>query len=265
VAEAVSPPVGRSVAGSAYLLAAATTFLWVACSLPAGPAQIATDHRDATTPIHREAILLVPALLLLVLLPVGMALARRVRGALSVLASTDAFVAVYAGMALGTSPTRDDPAARIMLGILLVLGLLSAVEAWRCTRPDGNALKVPALRGVRLAICLIVLMTPPDLLLSDQRERASLLAPFLLVTLGSGGALMVKTLPGLRAVCGLVLVLVAAHLVVTLRLTLHEGDPPLAALGLSGQATLALAIAVAVLAAVHWVFLLREVRRGGAS
>ena len=112
MAQAVSPPVGRTVAGSAYLLAAVTTLLWVACSLPAGPAQIATDHRDATTPIHREAILLVPALLLLVLLPVGMALARRVRGAQAILASTDAFVAIYAGLALGTAPTRDDPAAR---------------------------------------------------------------------------------------------------------------------------------------------------------
>ena len=32
----------------------------------------------------------------------------------------------------------------------------------------------------------------------------------------------------------------------------------------AGRATLALAIAVAVVAAVHWVFLLREARRSGA-
>lgn len=252
------------MAGAAYLLTAATTFLWVACVLPAGPAQILQDHRDATTPMHREAVLLVPALVLLVLLPVGMTLARRRRGALAVLASTDAFVAIYAGLALGSSPTRDDPAARVLLGVLLLLGALSALEAWRCTRPEGRRILWPPLKGLRLAICLVVLMTPPDLLLSDQRERASLLAPFFLVTLGAGGALIVRTLHGLRAVSGLTQLLLAAHVVVTLRLTLQEGDPRLAGLGLAGRAAFALGISVGVVAVAQWVLLLRDTRRPAA-
>lgn len=252
------------MAGAAYLLTAATTLLWVACVLPAGPAQIAQDHRDATTPMHREALLLVPALVLLVLLPVGMTLARRRRGARAVLAGTDAFVALYAGIALGGSPTRGDPAARILLGVLLVLGVLSLLEAWRCTRPEGRRPVWPALKGLRLAICLIVLMTPPDLLLSDQHERASLLAPFFLVALGAGGAVLVRSLAGLRAVSGLTQLLLAAHVVVTLRLTLQEGTPRLAGLGLSGQAALVLGIGVGVAAAVQWVLLLRDTRRPAA-
>ena len=59
----------KSFSALAYALAAAGTFLWVGCVLPSGSLLEASDKTDAATPMFRQAHMLVPTLLLLVLLP----------------------------------------------------------------------------------------------------------------------------------------------------------------------------------------------------
>ena len=49
----------------AYALSGATTLLWVGCAIPSGPLVVASAISDAATPLHRESLKLVPALLLL--------------------------------------------------------------------------------------------------------------------------------------------------------------------------------------------------------
>lgn len=260
----------RLEAFTAYSLSAITTLLWVGCVLPAGPlTHPEAGGSDAATPIHREALLLVPALLLLVLVPTGCTLARRFRGMRAVLAGTDAFVASFTAVALGATLWRNadhvlkqvDLASLIAVVVLLLLGIVSAWEAWRHAR-EITPMRVPRhFAGARLAVCLLVLIVPGHLLLHPDIERASLLAPFLFVAISAAGAGLSKSIRGLRRTAAILQLLLAGHVLITLRYTMYSRDDPPAApsimgVELPGQITLLLAAAVLALAALQVLLLL---------
>jgi hypothetical protein len=235
-----------------------TTLLWVACVLPSGVAAPGGVDGDAATPMHRAAILLVPALLLLITVPAGCTLSRRRRGMRAVLASTDAFVLVYAAVALWSQSLVSDAIGRIALGLLASLGALSLIEAWRCTRPEAAAPGGRAFSGVRLAICMLVLIVPLQILVRPDVERASLLAPFLFVAISAGGARLARDMRGLRRTAAVLQALLAAHVVITLRFTIHRGTPTLVEVGDTGRVTMGLAFATLGTALLQLVLLLRR-------
>jgi hypothetical protein len=246
----------RPQALCAYALSAAATLLWVACALPSGPLEDVGAGRDAATPFRRAAPLIVPALLLLVTVPVGTTLSRRERGLRAVLAGTDAFLAGYGALTLRAWPFARDAALGIGLVLLSGLAVLSLVEAWRCVRPVPPPPVSPHLRGIRLAICLLALMTPAHLLLPSARDasagaRALLLLPFVLVALGAAGAALARSMAGLRRACAVVQAAVATVLLLALRHTIREAPPALSAVGPSGVAALGLGLAVVALAVLQ--------------
>src|SRR5687767_13418696 len=109
----------------AYAISAAATMLWVGCVLPAGHLADASLLEDFRTPIHRTPVLLVPALLLLIVAPVAVTIARTTVGLRAILASTDAFVCIYAAVALWALEPCQGVMFRVLDGALVVLGLLS--------------------------------------------------------------------------------------------------------------------------------------------
>jgi hypothetical protein len=268
----------RLEAFSAYTLSALTTLLWIGCVLPAGPlTHPELGGSDAAVPLHREALLLVPALLLLVLVPTGCTLARRFHGMRSVLAGTDCFVATYAAVALGITLwqlagqhwSRLDLPSLIALLLMLTLGAMSGIEAWRQARGPARRPVPRVFAGARLALCLLVLIVPGHLLLHPNVERASLLAPFLFVAVSAGGAALSRGLRGLRRTAAVLQVLLAAHVFITLRYTMFgRDDPPVApsimGVELPGQITLALAAAVVTLAGIQVLLLLGGSDEGDA-
>ncbi len=257
-------PPTRTQAFFAYLLSGVTTLLWVGCVIPAGKLVDASLLDELATPIHREAVLLVPALVLLTVLPVGFTLARREEGLMAVLASTDAFVAFYAGIALLVRQPLTGPAAVAALALLFTLGGLSTVEALRAMRAARHEhFAIPQkLRGARLALCVLVLMVPAQFLLVEGTERASWLGPFLFVALSAAGARLAGSGRGLRVTAALLQVLLAVHVLITLRWSLLESDgaEELARLGVFGTVTLALAAGVLVIAVLQCLALLSGIR-----
>jgi hypothetical protein len=260
----------RLEAFTAYSLSAITTQLWIGCVLPAGPlTHPEAGGPDAAVPLHREAILLVPALLLLVLVPTGCTLARRFHGMRSVLAGTDSFIALYTAIALAVALWQltggdwhrlDVPSSAAVL-LLLLLAAMSGFEAWRHARGNHPRPVPPLFVGARLALCLLVLVVPGHLLLHPHVERASLLAPFLFIAVSAAGAGMARSVRGLRRTAAILQLLLAAHVFITLRYTMFtRDDPPLApsimGVELPGQVTLALAAVIAAVAGLQLLLLL---------
>ena len=260
----------RMEAFTAYSLSAITTLLWIGCVLPAGPlTHPEAGGSDAAVPIHREAVLLVPALLLLVLVPTGCTLARRVHGMRSVLAGTDAFVALFSGTALGLALwamadhdwARLDIPSLVAVLLLFVLGLMSGWEAWRHARGERPRPIPRAFAGARLAICILVLVVPGHLLLHPHVERASLLAPFAFIAVSAAGAGIARGLRGLRRTAAILQVLLAAHVFITLRYTMFTRDDPpeapsIMGVELPGQVTLAVAALVLFVSGIQVLLLL---------
>ena len=272
-----NPPTSTS-AFLAYAMSGLTMLLWVACVLPAGTLVDAGVTEDLTTPLFREAWLLVPALLLLIIAPVGMVLSTTRGGRLGVLALTDAFIAGYAGMGLWlsgvpvlgalnrealppvgtllTSVVIRLPA--ILVGLLLALAVLSLIETFRILRSGPDARVAPLLKGVRLAVCTMVLITPTVLVSLGGREVASLLVPFALVAISAAGATFARAPLTLRFTASLVHLALAAHVLITLRWTLFDGDTPFATVGPIGWATLGCAAGILLLAVLQSVWLWRK-------
>lgn len=248
----------RTEALLAYALSALTTLLWVACVLPAGELAVPGRTGDDAVPLHRAAILLVPALLLLIATPVGCTLARRERGMRALLATTDAFVAFYVAIALWTGGRITDLPTTVAALLLVLVGALSVAETVRATRWRDESLSPPQLlAGARLAICMLVLVVPLYVLFRPDVERASLLAPFFFIALGAGGARMASTMRGLHRTGALVQLVLAAHILITLRYTVHATDPALTRVFPAGEVTLGLGIAVLAVAALQFVIYLR--------
>ena len=243
----------------AYVLSALTTLLWVGCVLPAGPALAPGLGSDATTPVHRDAILLVPALLLLVSMPVGCTLAVRRRGMRAVLAGVDAFVALYVSIALLAVGFVDDLPALLAVLTLLALGVMALVEVVRHTAAAGEDSDQSALCGARLALSLLVLILPLHILMHPDVERASLLAPFVFIALSAGGSRMSRHMRGLRRTAALLQLALAVHLLITLRYTIFRTDPAIGDLYVSGILTLAGSGLVVLVAVVQLGLYLRRI------
>jgi hypothetical protein len=241
----------------AYALSACTTVLWVACVLPAGPLVADGVSGDLAAPLQRGPWLLVGALVLLVLGPVGVSLAGGRAGQLAVLGSTDAFVAAYVALGLTANRAAEGVVAVVLVCLLWTLAGLSAIETVRRARGARRALPA-AWQGLRLALCLIVLVMPSWLLVHGGRELASLLAPFAFVAIGSAGASFARTAAGLRLTSAVLHFLLAVHLFVAIRYLVFDADPAIRAPGPAGWATLGLAGAVLLLT---FLLLLRRAYR----
>jgi hypothetical protein len=239
---------------TAYVLSALTTLLWVGCVLPAGAVARAAGP-DAATPVHREALLLVPALLLLVIVPVGCTLALRASGMRAILAAMDGFVVLYVALAMVAAHLVRDGTTVAALALLLLLAALSGADAVRQVRPLRG--RRPGLSGARLAIALLVLLLPLHVLLRADVERASLLAPFLFVAVSAGGSRLARSMRGLRRTAAVLQVLLGAHLLVTLRYTMFRRAPVLGSVNVAGKTTLALAAAVIAAALLQLVLFAR--------
>ncbi len=249
----------RTEALLAYALSALTTLLWVACVLPAGSTVGTPVTSDDAVPLHRAALLLVPALLLLIATPVGLTLARRERGMRAVLATTDAFVALYVAAGLWSVGGIDDLPSAVALLLLVVVGGLSLLETWRATRAAPDRREPPALlSGARLAICLLVLVAPLYVLNQADVERASLLAPFFFVAVGAAGARLARGMRGLHRTGALVQLLLAVHIFITLRYTMFATHPELAEVFPAGRVTMGLAFGIVGVAALQLVVYFRS-------
>jgi hypothetical protein len=262
-------PLTRLEALPAYLLSAVTTLLWVACVLPSGTPVLEGASNDAATPIHRVAILLVPGLLLLVAVPAGCSLSQRRRGLRAVLASTDAFVSLSVAIALWAEHLvlefADGPEGvlidwPLLVGsfLLVAIGALSIIEVWRCTRPNPRPEMPGRFAGLRLGICVLVLVLPLQVLVTPDVERASLLAPFLFVAISAGGVRLARGMRGLRRTAALLQLLLAAHVLVTVRYAIYRSDPLITDVNIAGRVAIWLALATAGLALLQVLLHLRR-------
>ena len=243
-----------------YVLAAVATLLWVSAVLPAGDLAEPSPIGDAATPLHREPLLVTPALLLLILLPAGSTLAHRQQGMRAVLAGTDAFVTLYGAVTLTVLGVVVDSATAVLTAVLYGLGVLSLMEVSRSVSARERPRRwVPS--GARLAICLLVLLIPPSLLMQEGTERASLLAPFLFVAISAGGARLSRGMRGLRTTASLLQLALAAHVLVTLRYTIYAAEPKIAVVRLTGQVTIGLAVALCAVALLDVIVCWRAGRR----
>jgi len=262
-----SAPTSRASAWPAYLLAGLTTLLWVVAALPAGVPEGGSLSDDAGTPLARQAWVLIPALVLLILGPVGMTLTTLRQGQLMLLAATDAFLALYAGLVLTFRPEIPDPlhphgvVAVLLVGGLWLLGALSVFETRRLMR---GRLGPPThgLGGLRLALCLLVLVLPAWPLLVEGQELATLLAPYLYVALSAGGARLARGSRGLARTAAILHLTLAAHVLTTLRYTILREAPRIVEPTAVGRLTLNLAWALLVVAGLQVV--VNMLRRGEA-
>ncbi|MHC5009625.1 MAG: hypothetical protein ACYTG6_01605 [Planctomycetota bacterium] len=253
-------PPSPAGAGLAYALSAVTTLLWVGCVLPSGMLAAGLNG-DAATPMHRSGWLLVGAMVLLVVGPVGATLARTRVGQRAVLSTTDAFVCLYAAGGLTGAPVAAGQLAVLLISLLYGLAFLSVLETVRLLRPGGEALLPTGIQGIRLAIALLVLVLPSWLIVTSGRELGSLLAPFAFVAISAAGANAARTVAGLRFTAALLHSALAVHVLVTLRYTIYEAEPRLLDVNGFGWVTLGLSGLAALLAVtlVGWRF--RYVRR----
>jgi hypothetical protein len=226
----------RVEAAVAYALSSAGTLLWVGCVLPAGRLEGVGLLSDHATPLYREAVLLVPALLLLILGSTLLLLTRGVVGMRGALAAIDTFVCLYAAVALDVCFPCQGTTFWVLTGLLALLGALSAIETARYLRAGARGLPAPTLAGARLALALLVLLAPARLLVQDGTELASLLAPFGFVAFSAAGSRIARTVRGLRVVGGVLLAAIAAHLFVTIRFTVFDAPPRFTSVGPAGWA-----------------------------
>ncbi len=260
----------------AYAVATVSSLVWIACVVPGVDLAQGGIPDDHATPMARATLLLVPALLLLVGGPVGAVLARSRTGFRAMLAASDAFVALFFAGALWFSGSRDTTRSLITVG-LLVVGLAAVVECVRAARAggagteDGDGVGASASDGdgegrgggLRLALSILILLTPPSLLASTGGERASYLAPFAYVAVSSLGSRLGRTLVDLRLTTAVLVVILAAHLAVSVRYALNEGVPHPLRWTPAGWVALGLALAVLGLAGLWSAALLA--RRRSAS
>lgn len=256
---------GRAIA---YAISMLGTLLWAGCVLPAG--RIPEGFlEDLSTPLGREAWLLIPALLLLIVGPVGVMLSRTRVGLAAVLASTDAFVAFYMATALTVWGAFYGTVSAVLVGLLWGVGAMSAIEVGRLLRQGPDADLTPYLRGLRLALCILALLTPSWVLVQGGRELASLLVPYAIIAVGAGGAAMARTELGLRFTSAILHLAFAVHVFVVLRYTIFEAAdearPPISEVTAFGWFTLGVSALILLFASVQVIRLGRRVLRLSAQ
>ena len=263
-------PAGPLELRLAYAGATLASLVWVGCVLPGAVLLDPATSPDAATPMARGPLLLLPALLLLVSGPVGTTLARGGTALKALLSSGEAFVTLFVTGAVWRAGMRD-PAVLAASGVFFLLGCfafadtvltLRAVPATDAAGVTLNGAKPWFARpDVRLAAAVLALVVPTSLISSPGHERASLLLPFVYVAISSFGCRYASTERGLRLVASILLVLVAAHLVVTIRFLLVDGSPAAGRWTWSGLTTFALALGVLAAASARVGLLCRDAWR----
>ena len=240
---------GRLETYLAYAGAGLSSLAWIGCVIP-GVSVPPGVPDDGWTPMGLGALLIVPALLILVAGPVATVLARGAMAHRAILAAGDAFVAWFVAGVLFFATHHRDPILVLVIAALAGMGLVALRDVYVVLRAGDDAptgLGPPvSLRStdLRLALSILALLTPASLLTAPGLERASLLAPFVYITISALGERFAASERGLRFTGAVLLALVATHLVVALHFVL---DHPTAGGGdwsWSGTATFALAIAV---------------------
>lgn len=267
--------------GLAYAVATASSLVWIACVVPGVELAEGGIPNDHATPMARATMLIVPALLFLVAGPVGAVLARNIAGYRALLAASDAFIAFYFGGALWFKGPHDTARVLVTLGLVAV-GIAAVIECVRAARAgasteetegepgatpgagDGPALSAAESEGgrggVRLALSILILLTPASLLAEGGGERASYMAPFAFVAVSALGGRLSRTLTDLRLTTALLLVILGGHLAISVRYALNEGLPHPLRWTAAGWVAFGLTFAVLALASL-WAAVLISRRR----
>ncbi len=239
--------------------------MWIACVVPGVELQNATLSDDVATPMARGPLLILPALLLLVMGPIGVLLAGRPDTLRSLLASGDAFVALFAAGVL--LHDRQGDVARLIAAIGLLVLLAVAIRdairpVYAAPVPEGTPLRSGG--GLRLALALVALLMPASLLMRTAGERASLLGPFAYVAISALGSRIARTTLGLRLTAALLLALVSAHLSVAIHYGVEDALPAFERWTIAGRGAFALALVTFGVTALWAVGLALRLRRGRA-
>jgi len=232
----------------AYAAALFSTFVWVTAVMPGVLLADRTLADDLASTMHRGAVFLVPALLLLVAVPVAVVLARQSIALRGLLAWSAVFVATYAAVALGAArPTGFRWFVVAALGVAAAASLRDALVLGRA-RPDADGGPGgPRTGDVRLAVSLLALLTPAGLFVFGHDERATWLVPFVFLAIGAAGERFATSLRALRVAAVLGLLTLALHLAVGVRFALVAGTPAARAWTAWGIATFVLALVVLAL------------------
>ena len=250
----------------AYGTTGLASLVWIACVVPGAILADPSVASDLATPMARGALFLLPALLLLVTLPIAMLLASRPDSMRSLLASSDAFVTLFAAGILLAGRNGDTPRLVAALA-LLVLCIVAVRDAFRPAkagpRPEADAAGVVAGGGgsLRLALAVTALLMPASLLTRGPVERASYLAPFAYVALSALGSRLAHGLVGLRLTAALLLVGVAIHQIVAIRYAVEDGVPPATGWTPAGYGALGIGALCLVITGVWSTVLALRLRR----
>jgi hypothetical protein len=249
----------------AYGTTGLAALVWIACVVPGVVLADATLADDLATPMARGALLILPALLLLITGPIAVLISGRPETLRSLLASGDAFVALFsAGVMLHAR--RGDTSrlvAAIGLLVLFAVAVRDAIRpAFAAPSPDGAPLRRGG--GLRLALALAALLMPASLLTRNSGERASLLAPFAYVALSALGSWLARGVIGLRLTAALLLVGVSAHLAIAIRYAIEDAAPPYERWTIAGGAAFGFALVTLAVTAMWTIGLGLRLRRARA-
>src|SRR5262245_39747959 len=172
----------------AYATAAAASLAWVTCVMPGARLADPAALDDLATPMHRGAIYLVPALFLLIAMPIAAVLARHAMALRGLLAWSSVFVTLYAAIAVvASAPRAFGWVPAVALAAVGAVSLRAPLRIGRVGSLDGPADIPSSAADVRVALSLLFLLTPADVLIRGSEERASLLMPFVFVAIGAVG------------------------------------------------------------------------------
>lgn len=249
----------------AYGTTGLASLAWIACVIPGTVLLDPSVPEDFATPMTRGALLILPALLLLITGPIAVLLASRPESMRSLLAAGDAFVTLFAaGVFLhGRNGDLSRLVAALALVGLAVVAIRDAVLPARAGPATADA-PGPAGGGLRLALASFALLMPTSLLMTGSRERASLLAPFAWVAISALGSRIARGAAGLRLTAAVLLAGVSAHLAVAVRYAVEEGEPATSSWRAAGLVAFGLA-AAAFLVTTLWAIGLALRLRGRTS
>ena len=232
----------------AYAVALLSTFVWVAAVMPGVRLADATLADDLASTMHRGAVFLVPALLLLVAVPVAAVLARQALALRGLLAWSAVFVALYTAVALWSAGPRGLQWGIVAaLVVVTVASVRDALLLGRAAPDDAGAGAGPRTADVRLAVSLLALLTPAGVVALGHDELGTWLVPFVFLALGAAGERFATSLRVLRIAAVLCLLTLALHLVVGVRYALTVATPASAGWTTWGTTTFVVALVVLAL------------------
>lgn len=216
----------------AYGTTGLAALVWIACVVPGVVLQDATLSDDLATPMARGALLILPALLLLITGPIAVLISGRAETLRSLLASGDAFVALFSAGVMLHARHGDKSRLVAAIGLLLLLAVairdaIRPALAAPAPAPVANETVRRTGGGLRLALSLAALLMPASVLTRNTGERASLLAPFAYIAISALGSWLARGVIGLRLTAALLLAAVSAHLAVAIRYAIEDAVPGL--------------------------------------